>query len=164
MAEISNELLYPKIVSVRPKLSFYNLIDPLPHPFTQAIIGRVYYTRRTMHPETTKNEYIAGGIIVGVLSCIPLFFLPVTQDFYNTNKWILLVLAALTTVVLFIFHAVRSKKIEYTPSSVTLGLGSITLASLLSVFIVSPNKVEALVDPFGPGAHDHCRVYRAIHP
>ena len=104
-----------------------------------------------MHGEVTKKEYIAGSIILGALSIIPLFFLPVTQDFYDTNKWLLLVLLGLSVLAVSAFHAVtKSKHISLTRSPIVLGLGAITLSSFVSTIAVSPNKIEALLHPFGP--------------
>jgi cytochrome c-type biogenesis protein CcmH/NrfG len=104
-----------------------------------------------MHAEVTKKEYFGGTVILGALSCIPLFFLPVTQDFYDTNKWLLLVLLGAGILAVSVLGAVwKSKHIAVTLSPLTLGLGSITIASLISLVIVSPNKVEALAHPLGP--------------
>jgi len=68
----------------------------------------------------------------------PIFFLPFTQDYYDTNKWMMLVGAA--SLVLLRPLAVTSG---------TLAFGALSLSALISFFFASTNKVEALVHPLG---------------
>lgn len=78
-----------------------------------------------------------------MLALIPLFFLPFTADYYDTNKWTLLVVIALIALL-------RASRTSLTYGSSTVGLAAITVASLASLLFASTNKIEALVHPFGP--------------
>lgn len=85
------------------------------------------------------------------LAGIAIFFLPVTQNFYDTNKWIVLIAVAFLTVLAWAWEYVRgSSKATISLRPSTIGLGAITLASLASLLFISPNKVEAILNPFGP--------------
>jgi tetratricopeptide (TPR) repeat protein len=85
------------------------------------------------------------------LAIIPLFFLPVTQYFYDTHKWILLVGVTVCIVYASLIQGIwKTKPIHVKLSPLSIGLGSITLASLISILVISVNKPEALLAPFGP--------------
>ncbi len=85
-----------------------------------------------------------------ILALFPLFFLPVTQDFYDTNKWMVLALLALFLILQAGWMFARSSKVSLSMTPATIGLGALTIASLLSLFVSSTNKFEALLNPFGP--------------
>ena len=76
---------------------------------------------------------------------IPLFFLPFTEDYYDTAKWTVLAAAALC---LFLLLAAKPFKLSLRPT--TIALGALSLAALISLAFASPNKIEGLVSPFGP--------------
>jgi len=83
------------------------------------------------------------------LAIFPLFFLPVTQDYYDTNKWMLLVTIALFAFTLWAYHGFKRSLLTISWSPASLGLAGMTVASLISLIISSPNKTEALISPFG---------------
>jgi hypothetical protein len=89
-------------------------------------------------------------LTVFVLGLIPIFFLPTTQNFYDTNKWMLLVVGALITLL---FGAAKLFQVK-TPLRTALPLeatGSVVmLASVISLIAASTNKIEALISPLGP--------------
>ena len=93
---------------------------------------------------------IAIWIIAFPLALIPLFFLPITQDFYDANKWMLLITVSLISLILWSYRSLKRSSVTISLSPVFVGFGVITITALLSFFISSPNKIEALTTPFGP--------------
>jgi Flp pilus assembly protein TadD len=92
----------------------------------------------------------AQNVVLLILVIVPIFFLPFTQDFYETNKWYVLVGASIGALLLWSLNALAQKK-------ATIALGprfwaplGVAAAGLLSLLIVSPNKVEAILSLFGP--------------
>ncbi|KKU86462.1 MAG: hypothetical protein UY16_C0056G0007 [Candidatus Gottesmanbacteria bacterium GW2011_GWA2_47_9] len=94
---------------------------------------------------------IAQTVTVAALAILPIFFLPITQDFYDTNKWILLVVVAALLLVLTGVNVGLTRSLFVSVSPLTLGLASLTIASLVSLGISSANRWEALLLPIGVG-------------
>jgi tetratricopeptide (TPR) repeat protein len=80
---------------------------------------------------------------------IPLFFLPVTQEYYDTNKWVILVGSSLLILLLWTLKVLFSGQITVTVSSLTLAFGSLATASVISLLVASTNKAEALLSYYG---------------
>lgn len=94
---------------------------------------------------------MAKKIPIVILGLTPLFFLPVTQNSYDTNKWMLLAAGAILIVFFWAIAFFRAK----IPVRVMLpweafGFAALALASLISVIVVSTNKIEAILSPLGP--------------
>jgi tetratricopeptide (TPR) repeat protein len=85
-----------------------------------------------------------------LLALIPLLAVPITQDYYVFNKWTVLILCSLITVIIWFITSIRKSTYIINWSQPVLGLGAIALVSCISLFTVSVNRVEALLDPFGP--------------
>ena len=81
----------------------------------------------------------------------PLWFLPLTSDFYDFNKQILLIGTSLVSLVILSVHWVLDKQVKILRTP--LGLPTLVLAVsfLLSTVLRSPNKIEALLDPAQTG-------------
>lgn len=84
------------------------------------------------------------------LALIPLFFLPFTQDYFDTNKWTLVVVAASALLLWRSWTLAFTTRITLRLNRVTLGLAAMTLASFISLLFASTNRIEALIHPFGP--------------
>ncbi|MEO0087787.1 MAG: tetratricopeptide repeat protein [candidate division WOR-3 bacterium] len=82
---------------------------------------------------------------------LPLFFLPITADFYDLNKNYLLWLGVLVGFLIWGIKVFKNKKIEIKTSLVTLPLFLLMLAEILSALIASSNKAEAFYLPSGVG-------------
>lgn len=94
---------------------------------------------------------MAKKLIIVILGLTPIFFLPTTQNFYDTNKWMLLTVGALLTLI---FWAVALFRIK-TPIRAALpwgalGFGALTVASVIGLVAGSTNKIEAILSPLGP--------------
>lgn len=94
---------------------------------------------------------MAGKLSIIVLGLIPIFFLPATQSFYDTNKWMLLTVGALLTLIIWAFTLLRPKTpLRLTLPSGALGFGALTVAAAIGLVAGSTNKIEALLSPLGP--------------
>ncbi len=84
----------------------------------------------------------------------PIFFLPLTQDFYATPKWIALVLAAALILLLGgirIFRGAKPSRISV--PGITWWFGALGVASTISLLFRSTNKIEAITNPLGPATY-----------
>lgn len=87
--------------------------------------------------------------MVMILALVPLLFAPVTQDFYDTTKLIVLVITACVFLIVWAVTVIRNNHITLTlPAAVTAFL-PLFLASVLSLFFASVNKIDALMMPLG---------------
>jgi tetratricopeptide (TPR) repeat protein len=94
---------------------------------------------------------MAKKISIVVLGLTPIFFLPLTQNFYDTNKWMLLALGAICTLIVWAIALFRVKApLRAALPWGALGFGTLTIASLIGLAAASINKIEALLSPLGP--------------
>jgi len=77
---------------------------------------------------------------------IPLFFLPLTPDFFQINKQYLLFITSSIALVFFCFRLVTRGQIQITLSPALLPLAGFTLVTLLSSLIQHPNPRFALMN------------------
>ena len=92
------------------------------------------------------------SIILGfTLFLFPLFFLPLTQEFFTTNKLYRLLLADVLLILLSafesIFHPPSSKPASFPNIQYPISNIFFLFAVLLSTLIISPNKIQALLNP-----------------
>lgn len=73
-----------------------------------------------------------------------------TQIPFDTNIWFLLVIVALVLVLLWAVRSLRTGTVTVAGSGTVKGLGLLAAAAIAST-LVSPNTIEALLHPFGPG-------------
>lgn len=99
------------------------------------------------------NTDILTKIQAIILACfvflLPLFFLPITRDFYDLNKQMLLLFVTVILTVMWFLRICLDKKIELSINSIdalTLGLG--VLFSLSTIF-QSQYKIGSLLAPLG---------------
>lgn len=82
----------------------------------------------------------------------PFFFLPITQEFYTTNKFYLLVFGALLLLIVSLISIAVHKKLRFRYSSFSGALAVLIVMYASSLVISSPNKIQALTAfPFGFG-------------
>jgi tetratricopeptide (TPR) repeat protein len=82
---------------------------------------------------------------------LPLFFLPLTANYYEFNKNFLLFIFM---VILYLFWAIKNffqKEIRFKITVFTLPVVAIALAFILANLLVSPNKIESLITPNSTG-------------
>jgi len=88
-------------------------------------------------------------IILAVIFLFPLFFLPITPDFYATNKLYLLIGATLVLGILWVIQAIIHGKATITITNATKGLLILAGALTITTILGAANKIEALTAPLG---------------
>ena len=84
-----------------------------------------------------------------LVSITPLVFLPITQNFYDTAKFYYLAFLSIITIFGWLFIGVWKREITVRLSQFLIPLGMLAIAVALSIITSSPNKIEALLYPFG---------------
>jgi hypothetical protein len=97
-----------------------------------------------------KFKSIGKFFLLACLIALPLFFLPITRDFYDTNKWMLFVLTSLVVLLAWSIRLIFTRCSSFSWSPAVLGMGLITATGFFSLTFSSFNKIEALLNPFGP--------------
>lgn len=109
--------------------------------------SHIYNSKRFVIIDTIMDK----KLVIFILCLIPVFFLPTTQNYYDTNKWMILTAGALCVLIFQAIALLRVKTPVHAamPHS-ALGFGVLTLASIIGLMATSTNKVEALLSPLGP--------------
>ncbi|MEK7141431.1 MAG: tetratricopeptide repeat protein [Patescibacteria group bacterium] len=106
-----------------------------------------------MHPaKKSIADHIGSWTIIISAGLSPVFFLPLTQDYYDLNKWLLLIVSVCITIVLWTWRSMTSGHITFTWNTNAQAFGVLALAAILSLLMSSPNRIEALISPFGAGS------------
>jgi len=92
----------------------------------------------------------ASTLLLTSLIILPVFFLPLTRDFYDTNKWMLLVGTSLLVLLMWGARLFVTGTAHVSWSRSTIGLGLLAAAALFSLTCSSVNKIEGLLSPLGP--------------
>ncbi len=101
---------------------------------------------------TNFFQKLTNLFFYGLLFLIPLFFLPITTEYYLTNKLYLLTLTVLVILILEIINLIFSKKITLSEKKFDFSLIIFILGLIVSVIISSNNKIKALTEiNFGLG-------------
>lgn len=88
------------------------------------------------------------SLITSVLIFLfPIFFLTTTQEFYVTNKFYLLGFGVLALLTLNVINLVINKKLSWKRSPFDAPVVIFIILYAASIIIVSPNKIQALVNP-----------------
>lgn len=80
---------------------------------------------------------------------IPLFLLPVTRDFIDYNKNMLLIALAMGALLAYAVKTIKEKKLTLQVDRIHGAVLALALSYVLSLVIMSPNKIEALLQPGG---------------
>ena len=92
------------------------------------------------------DRFINWTIIV-LVGLLPLFFLPLTPDFYDFNKNFLLVTCCLLLLVAWAIKMILEKKVVFRRTVFDLPILALAVAYILATIFSSPNKFEALLAP-----------------
>lgn len=96
-------------------------------------------------------QKLARIIIQTTLFLVPLFFLPITRDAFDFNKYTLLLIATLILGALWAIQTMQRNRIEVVAGSLDKGVALLGLSYLLSFLLASHNKIVALTQPGGAG-------------
>lgn len=103
------------------------------------------------NPQKTWIDTVGSWVMMGVLVVLPLFFLPFTQDYYDTNKWYLLTAGSIILLGLWGLRVMTTKSLTLSLGGGAKSIGLLALVSAASLLIRSTNRVEAILSPFGIG-------------
>ncbi len=90
------------------------------------------------------TKYLILNIL---LFLFPLFFLPITQEYFITNKMYLLAFVSLVLILISTLELLVSKKLVWQKKPLDNIIFLIFLTVGLSILIASPNKIQALLNP-----------------
>lgn len=90
---------------------------------------------------------IQSVIICSLVVLLPLFFLPITSDFFNFNKLALLVGLSLLSLLVWGLGKIKSRHFIYRTSILDVPVFLFALAVLVSAFVSSSNKLNSFVFP-----------------
>jgi len=85
--------------------------------------------------------YILPFILIG--------FVPFVEDAYDMGRFVLLTSITLIISLLWTIELIRTKSLIVSYNRSVIGFSLLTSTSLISIIVVSSNKVEALVHPLG---------------
>jgi tetratricopeptide (TPR) repeat protein len=88
---------------------------------------------------------IATWTLYALTGLLPLFFLPITSEFFDTNKQLLVFAAAVILGICFIGYSISKRILRLTLSPVELPVLGVLLALLLSTFIGTPYSYEVFL-------------------
>ena len=95
------------------------------------------------------KSYIIGLTIF----LIPLFFLPITHEFYNINKFMLISVSSIVLLLISSYQFYKTKEIRWSKNSLhlLLPMSAFLVAVALSTIITSINKSQAVLSfTYGP--------------
>lgn len=89
---------------------------------------------------------VQSWILRVLVFLLPLFFLPITVDFIDFNKLVLLIAGVLAALLVWSVSLMRSEfKLRFTPFD--LPVAAFALINLASAIINTPNKFDAFIAP-----------------
>ena len=80
---------------------------------------------------------------------IPLFFLPVTRDFIDYNKNMLLFGLSMAALIVYAAKSVKERKLTLHIDQMHYAVLALVASYVVSLIVMSPNKIEALLQPGG---------------
>ncbi len=100
-----------------------------------------------MSTQSKSINKILQFVIYGIVFLFPLFFLPVTRDFLIYSKFYFLVFAVFGVLFLSFGKFLIGRKFTWIHNPATQSLILILLSYILSIVLMSPNKVQAIFNP-----------------
>jgi len=86
-------------------------------------------------------------VICGLVFLLPLFFLPITSDFFNTNKVVLMAVFSLLSFLIWGVIHIRNHNFSWHISPTDLPVVFFGLVFLISAFVATANKMDAFIFP-----------------
>ena len=103
--------------------------------------------QRTVKLINLVITYLTAGLVF----LVPLFFLPITTEFYSFNKNILLIAGTSLLLILWLAKMVISRAVSFRFSAFDLPLLLFTLSIGASIIFADDNRTEALLNPMMGG-------------
>ncbi len=99
-----------------------------------------------MHESSSPLSTLKSIVVTILVVITPLFFLPLTQEFFIINKLYFLSFGAVILLGISGLELLISKKIVWHKKPFDTGVFLLLITTGLSILISSPNKVQALVN------------------
>lgn len=96
------------------------------------------------------NKIINWGLMV-LAFLVPLFFLPLTADFYEFNKNILLYAFTAVLLVAWVLRMAFEKKVSFRRSAFDLPLILLAVIFVVSTFVNPSNRIQTFLTPSATG-------------
>lgn len=96
-------------------------------------------------------QKLAHWIIRITIFLVPLFFLPLTRDAFDYNKFALLLTATLILLVLWAINTIQKGRIEIAFTNIDRAISILFGVYLVSYIVASPNKIMALTQQGAAG-------------
>ncbi len=100
---------------------------------------------------TTTIDRVSLWISLGLVLFLPLFFLPITTEFYDFQKNALLFSVTAILLVLLLARMMAERTVRLVFSPVLLPLAVFTLSLVISLIFAGSNKLEPLITPGSAG-------------
>lgn len=100
-----------------------------------------------MEQESSLLSTLKSLVAYILLFAFPLFFLPITQEYFMTNKVYFLLFGGLSLLILSVLEFALTKKLHWKKGHFDTTLILFFITAVLSVVMSSPNKVQALLQP-----------------
>jgi len=101
--------------------------------------------------KSSMLQKIGFAILIGTTFILPLFFLPITSEFYEYNKQYLLIISSTVLLLIWAVSSVLERKVRIIRNPFTLPLLAIVASWIVSTIAQTPNRTEALIDPGNTG-------------
>lgn len=92
-------------------------------------------------------QTVKSFILLALVFLVPLFFLPITQEFFVTNKLYLLAFGSALLVAISTIEFLITKKLVWVRGMFDSVAILFVFALALSILLSSPNKVQAVLNP-----------------
>jgi len=90
-------------------------------------------------------------LTIGLIFLLPLFFLPITTEFYTFNKQTLLITASGVLLLLWLVKMAVSRTLFFRKSVLDLPMILLAGAFIITSLVAAPNKILAFIAPTGAG-------------
>jgi tetratricopeptide (TPR) repeat protein len=102
----------------------------------------IYHTMKSM-------KLSSSTFVQFIIFLFPLFFLPLTRDYVDFNKNMFLIAISCIAVIFYAFKSIKQKKLTIQFDHIHAAVLAVAGAYIVSLLIMSPNKVESLLQPGG---------------
>ncbi len=100
-----------------------------------------------MSTQSKSINQILQFVIYGIVFLFPLFFVPITRDFLIYSKFYFLVFAVFGLLFLSFGKFLIGRKFTWIHNPATQSMILILLSYILSIVLMSPNKLQAIYNP-----------------
>lgn len=109
-----------------------------------------WYDRLIMESFHKLISSLRTAIIIVFFSLVPFIFVPLTQDPYDFPKWMFVLGAVLSLILLWSIEVLVTHRLELHGSPGFYSFTALAVAGGISLLVSSPNKIEGALALYGP--------------